>query len=58
MHHLISYFLRNISAKNYRNLIECVKIIASQRWGVFWNTVKYCAAKIYTPKTNFWQRTW
>ena len=32
-HHLISYFLSNTSAKEYRNRIVCVKIIASQRWG-------------------------
>ena len=34
-HHLISYFLSNTSAKNYRNRIVCVKIIASQMWDVF-----------------------
>jgi len=33
-HHLISYFLGNTSAK-----IMYVKIIASQRWDVFWDTV-------------------
>jgi len=38
-HRLISYFLRNISAKNYRNRIAYVKIIARQRWEVFWDTV-------------------
>jgi len=38
-HHLISYFLSNTSAKNYRNRIVCVKIIASQRWDVFWDMV-------------------
>ena len=32
---LISYFLSNTSAKNYRNRIVYVKIIASQRWDVF-----------------------
>jgi len=32
---MISYFLSNISAKNYGNRIVYVKIIASQRWGVF-----------------------
>jgi len=35
---LISYFLSNTSAKNYRNRI---KTIASQRWDVFWDTVHY-----------------
>jgi len=40
-HHLISYFLSNTSAKNYCNWIMYVKIIASQRWDVFWGTV-YC----------------
>ena len=38
-HCLISYFLSNTSAKNYRNRVMYVKIIASQRWGVFWDTV-------------------
>jgi len=32
MHRLISYFLINTSAKNYRNQIVYVKIIASQMW--------------------------
>jgi len=35
MHHLISYFLSNTSAKNYPNQIVYVKIIASQRRDVF-----------------------
>jgi len=38
-HHLISCFLSNTSAKNYRNRIVYVKIIASRRWDVFWNMV-------------------
>jgi len=38
-HRLISYLLSNTSAKNYYNWIVCVKIIASQRWDVFWDTV-------------------
>ena len=40
-HHVISYVLRNNFAKNYRNQFMCVKIIASQRWGVFWDTVYF-----------------
>ena len=36
---MISYFLSNISAKNYRNRIVYVKIIASRKWDVFWDTV-------------------
>jgi len=36
---LISYFLSNASAKNYHNRVMYVKIIASQRWDVFWDTV-------------------
>jgi len=32
---LISYFLRNTSAKNYHNRILYVKIVVSQRWAVF-----------------------
>ena len=38
-HRLISYFLSNSSAKNYQNWIVYVKIVASQRWDVFWDTV-------------------
>jgi len=38
-HRLISYFLSNTSAKNYHNRSVCVKIIASQRRDVFWDTV-------------------
>ena len=34
-HRLISYFLSNTSAKNYRNRIVYVKIRASQRWNIF-----------------------
>jgi len=34
-----SFFLSNISAKNYDNRMVYVKIIASQRWDVFWDTV-------------------
>jgi len=34
-HRLISYFLSNTSAKNYRNRIVYVKSTASQRWDVF-----------------------
>jgi len=29
----------NISAKKYQNPFMCVKVIASQRWDVFWETV-------------------
>ena len=38
-HILISNFLSNSSAKNYHNRIVYVKIIASQKWDVFWDTV-------------------
>jgi len=34
-HRLISYFRSNTSAKNYRNWIMYVKIIASRRWDDF-----------------------
>jgi len=37
-HRLISYFLRNTSAKNYRNRIVYVKIITSQMWDDFFET--------------------
>jgi len=36
---LIAYFIGNISAKKYYNPFTCVKVIASQRWDVFWDTV-------------------
>jgi len=36
---LIVYFLGNTSAKNYRNQAVYAKIIANQRWDVFWDTV-------------------
>jgi len=32
---LIAYFIGNISAKKYRNLFMCVRVIASHRWDVF-----------------------
>jgi len=32
---IVSYFRSNTYAKNYRNRIVYVKIIASQRWDVF-----------------------
>jgi len=34
-HHMISYFLSNISAKSYRNRIVYVEIVASRRWDFF-----------------------
>ena len=40
-HRLIYYFLTNTSAKNCRNRIVYVNIIASQRSDVFWDTVYY-----------------
>jgi len=36
---MILHFPSNISAKNYRNRIVYVNIIASRRWDVFWDTV-------------------
>jgi len=36
---LIAYFIGNISAKKCQNPFMCVKVIASQRWDVFWDTV-------------------
>jgi len=37
---LIAYFIASIIyAKKYQNPFTCVKVIASQRWDVFWNTV-------------------
>jgi len=36
---LTAYFHSNIYATNYRNRTTSVKIIASQRWDVFWDSV-------------------
>jgi len=36
---LIAYFIGNISAKKCQNPFTRVKVIASQRWDVFWDTV-------------------
>jgi len=36
---LIAYFLANIFAKKYCNWTVYIKIIASQRWDVFWDSV-------------------
>ena len=35
---LIAYFIGKISAKKYQNPLMCVKVIASQRWDVFFET--------------------
>ena len=48
-HHIILYFLSNISAKNYRNRIVCVKIIASQRWDVF---MRHGVVTLFTTSTK------
>jgi len=42
-HILIAYFLGSICSKNYRNRAVYVKIIASQRWDVFLDTM-YCTS--------------
>jgi len=54
---LITYFLGNIFAKNWCNRTANVKIIASQRWDVFWDTVyvthSVCDSTIcLTPETK------
>jgi len=36
---LIAYFIGSISGKIYQNPFRCIKVIASQRWDVFWDTV-------------------
>ena len=38
-HALIAYFLGNIFAKNCCNRTVCVKIIASQKLDIFWDSV-------------------
>ena len=50
-HRLISYFLSNNSAKIYHNRMVYVKIITSQRWDVFWDTVyKFIASEVTTVR--------
>ena len=49
-HRLISYFLSKTSAKNYRNRIVYVKIIACQRWDVFLET--QCIVSVWTVKAK------
>ena len=44
---LIACFIVNVSAKKYQNPFMCVKVIASQRWDVFWDTVYIVAMIIY-----------
>jgi len=36
---LIAYFISNISAKKYQNAFTYVKVIANQRWDVFWKAL-------------------
>jgi len=36
---LIAYFMGNISVKIYQNPFMCIKVIGSQMWDVFWDTV-------------------
>jgi len=62
-HRLISYFLSNTSATNYRNRVVYAKIIASQRWDVFlrhsvhhdiWNSyLKYIFSGWYNTTNTY-----
>ena len=36
---LIAYFIDSISAKKYQNPFTYVRVIASQKWDVFWDTM-------------------
>jgi len=36
---LIAYFIDNTCAKKCQHPFTCVKVIASQRWDVFWDMV-------------------
>jgi len=49
---LIACFIGNISAEKYQNLFMCVKVIASQRWDVFWDTVYFPFSFVKMP-TDF-----
>jgi len=39
---LIAYFIGNICVKKYQNPFTCVKVIASQRWNLFFETRCIC----------------
>jgi len=39
---MIAYFISNISAKKCQNPFMCVKVTASQRCSIFWDTVHLC----------------
>jgi len=41
---LIAYFIGNISAKKCQNQFMCIKVMASQRWDVFFET--WCRYKM------------
>jgi len=41
----IAYFIGNISAKKYKNVFTCVKVIANQRWDVLWDTLYNVSAQ-------------
>ena len=49
---LIAYFIGNISAKKYQNPFMCVKVIASQRWGVFETRCIRPRTLLRAPKAN------
>jgi len=46
---LIAYFIGNIYAKKCQNPFMCVKVTASQRWDVFWDTVYITVHQQETP---------
>ena len=54
---LIAYFMGNISAKKYQNVLTYVKIIAKQTWDVFWDTV-YLQWALLSPKLPLPTRIW
>jgi len=53
---LIAYFIGNISAKKCQNAFTYVKVIANQRWEVFWDTVYICVKldQALSDCNNFW----
>jgi len=54
---LIAYFIGNISAKKYQNAFMCVKVIAKQRWDVFWDSVVQVQQWPHTDHQFLFNRT-
>jgi len=51
---LTVYFTGNISAKNYQNPFMCVKVIACQRWDVFFRDTVWNCTECLLVRKCFW----